>query len=441
MELKREAPISIYPPIIKYNTRDIDRIWDKLPDAGISDEPANLYVHIPFCAQRCDFCYFSSFTAGDTVVRKYADALKKEIEMISGIKVVRDRRFHTLYFGGGTPTYMKTEYLTGIIQALKENFLIENDCEFCVEVRPGREATEEKLQALYEHGVTRISMGAQSFDQDVLDLNGRKHKLEDFFKVYERTRQVGFSNINIDVMSGMIGDTEKSWRKTTDTVISLAPENITIYKMQVYKSSELYKKIVESGRINALIDDETEIERTRYFYKRMEQAGYIMSATPYTFTKSKTHDHLYRMSRTSGSELLGMGLSANSFINRTAYQNTNNIDEYTERISQGKLPIKSAYRLTEEEEIKRALIFGLKTGRINRQHFKERYGKDPVDEQRSGFERLLEDGLVEISTDEIRFAGEAYLYADDIVRKYILSDKERQMEKLLVLHKNVKLKI
>jgi oxygen-independent coproporphyrinogen III oxidase len=441
--LKREAPISIYPPIILYNKQDIDRIWEDTSDRKRVRENSNLYLHIPFCAQRCDFCYYTSFTAGDSVVRSYVDALKKEIGLLSRYDTVQNMSFHTIYFGGGTPTYLKTEYLCDIIQTIRSSFEIQEVCEFCIEVRPGREATEEKLRALYNAGVNRISMGAQSFSQEVLDLNGRKHKLEEFYRVYELLRNIGFLNVNIDIMSGMIGDTEESWDKTVDTVMRLCPENITVYKMHVFKSSELYRKLVETGRTDAIVEDSVELERFKAARVKLENSGYQKSATPYTFTRSKTYDHAYRASRTGGSELLGIGLSSNSFVNRTVYQNTNYMEEYLSKVQNEELPVKSAYKLTEEEEIKRALIFALKTSRIDRTAFKSCYGIDPLDVNRNtlGFERMQEEGLAEISGSEILLTRDAQLYTDDIVRKYLLSDKERKMESLLLLHKNVRLRL
>lgn len=441
VELKREAPISIYPPIVLYNTKDVGGIWDDDGGSGDKGRLSNIYVHIPFCPQRCDFCYFTSFSAKDSVVRGYVEALEKEMELLSGKQLLKERRFHTVYFGGGTPTYLKPEYLESIIRKLASCFAVESGSEFCVEVRPGNEATEEKLKLLKDMGVNRISMGAQSFVQDVLDQNGRRHRIEDFFKIYDRLRKVGFKNINIDIMSGMVGDNESTWQRTIETVLGLEPENITVYKMHIYKHSELYRKMEELNRTDALVSDSREISMIRHFYKEMHKAGYRKSSGTYTFTRSKEHDHAYRLSRTGGGELLGIGLSSNSFVNRSVYQNANKLEEYLAMVNDGILPVKRAYKLTKEEEIKRALIFGLKTSSIDRVDFIQKYGIDPMEVAGEGLGRMLEDGLAEMDEKEIRLTEEAYIFADDIARKYILSPKERAMEKVLVMHKNVSLKL
>lgn len=439
LDLKREAPISIYPPVILYNHTDIKRIWDVPYELSENDKEANLYVHIPFCAQKCEFCYFTSFPAGKTVVEKYIQSLRQEIMMVSEKEIVQKKTFHSLYFGGGTPTFLSKENLTGLIGLIRERFPLSPECEVCVEIRPGREATREKLEALFEAGVTRISMGAQSFVQEILDLNGRRQKVQDFYDVYEMLRDIGFHNINIDLMSGMIGDTKETWNKTVDTVLDLHPENITAYKMCIYKSSKLYEKFVCTHKEDIFVPAESELERIKYFYECVHKAGYMESSNPYTLTRAKEYDHTYRLSRTGGADLLGLGLSSNSYFNHVVYQNTHDMDEYIQSMEERKLPIKNGYHLSEAEVMKRALVFAVKTTTVNRKHFIEFFGKDPYFEYKSDFDHMLDNGLIEVTPDTINLIGDAYLFADDIVRKYLFSDKEKKMEALLVMHKNVAL--
>jgi|GEM_PF-6725468 len=441
IQLKREAPISIYPPVVLYNKDDIKKIWDIPKQDDLEEQRANLYVHIPFCSQKCEFCYFTSFPAGNSVVQKYLAALKKEVTMLAQNEIVKKKVFHTIYFGGGTPTYLRSEQLASLIHTIRSSLNIAKNCEFCVEVRPGKEATQKKLQMLFELGVNRISMGAQSFVQEILDLNGRRQTIEEFHKVYHLLRKVGFCNINIDLMSGMIGDTNETWEESINTVLALNPENITVYKMCIYKSSELYKKFVCNNQEDVFVSDETEVERIKYFYERMHAAGYMESSNPYTFTKSNDYDHTYRMSRTSGMDLLGIGLSSNSYFNRVVFQNVHDLNEYIERIENHILPIENGYQLSEPEVMKRALIFALKTTRIDRRHFKKCYGKDPYIEYQRQFDRMGKDGLIAIGQEDIRLIGDAILYTDDIVRNYMFDDREKQMEKLLVMHKNISMKL
>lgn len=439
LDMKREAPISIYPPVVLYNHTDVKKIWDTPPQLSENEREANLYVHIPFCVQKCEFCYFTSFTGKKTVVEKYIDSLKEEIRMVSQNKIVWEKVFYSLYFGGGTPTFLSKENLTELINLIKESFPLSPNCEICVEVRPGKEATREKMKALFDVGVTRISMGAQSFVQEILDLNGRRQKIQDFFDVYEMLRDIGFKNINIDLMSGMIGDTEETWKKTIDTVLALRPENITAYKMCIYKSSKLYQKFVCANKEDSFVPAKTELKRIKYFYECVHEAGYMESSNPYTLTRGKEFDHTYRLSRTSGADLLGLGLSSNSYFNHVVFQNTHDMNEYIQNIQEGKSPIKNGYHLSEDEAMKRALVFAVKTTTVNRKHFIKCFGKDPYLEFKSNFDCMLQEGLITITSDAISLIGDAYLFVDDIVRKYLFSDKEKKMEALLVMHKNVAL--
>lgn len=440
-KLKREAPISIYPPIVLYNKQDVKRIWE-VPEALSEEEIySNLYVHIPFCAQKCEFCYFNSFPAGKSLVDAYVEALVQEIKLYAKTEIVQKKIFHTVYFGGGTPTYLRKEQFQKIITTLKQELPLAKGFEFCVEVRPGREATEEVLQMLYDEGVNRISMGAQSFVQEILDYNGRKQTIAEFMEVYQRLRRIGFQNINVDIMSGMIGDTTETWKKTIDTVLSLQPENITVYKMCIYKSSKLYEKYHGKQETNVFISDEVELERIKYFYERLHEAGYMESSNPYTFTNSKEYDHTYRKSRTSGLDLLGVGLSSNSYFNHVAFQNTHDIQEYITKLGNGEYAIKNGYRLNKEEIIQRALVFGVKTTKVDRKKFEQLYGVDPYEWAKDSFDRMVSDQRAEVTKEEIHLIGDSYLFADDIVRNYLFSDRERNMEALLVMHKNVKLSL
>lgn len=440
LELKREAPISIYPPVILYNNSDVHKIWEMPSLLPGNERKANLYVHIPFCARKCEFCYFTSFLAGKTKVVKYVEALKKEISMMAQKEVVKQKVFHSVYFGGGTPTFLSKENLIDLIHTIRENFNLTDPCEICIEVSPGREATREKMEALYSCGVNRISMGAQSFVQEILELNGRKQTIQEFFDIYRMLRDIGFKNINIDLMSGMIGDTEETWQKTIDTVLELQPENITAYKMCIYKNSKLYEKFVYNHKEEVFVPEDIELKRIKHFYECVHKAGYIESSNPYTLTKSKDYDHTYRLSRTGGEDLLGLGLSSNSYFNHVAFQNSHDLEEYFTNIEKGQLPIKNGYHLSDAEVMKRALVFALKTTKVNRKHFIETYGKDPYIEYKTAFDTMSADGMITITQEEILLIGDAYLFVDDFVRKYLFTEKEKKMEALLVMHKNVTLR-
>lgn len=439
--LKREGPISIYPPIVLYNREDVDTIWnideDRI-DTSVNGPPG-IYVHLPFCPTKCEYCYYTSFSAGYSIMEEYTNYLIKEIELLSAIPWVRSQRFSTVYFGGGTPTFMSVDHLKRIIRNIFHMFTINKRFEFCVEVRPGNEANEEKLGLLKESGVNRVSLGAQSFNQHILKMNGRKSSVERFHQIYERLRKIGFANVNIDVMSGMLYENMQSWNDTVGAVLELSPENITCYKMHIYRNSKYYKKIQECGKLEGLVSDSDEIKMINLLWEEASERGYALSDIAYTYSQSKRYEHLHRRFINQGNQFLGIGLSANSFMNHSVYQNTNRFEEYYESLSKGFLPIKRAYKMDKEIEMRRAIIYGMRRTVIERDDFRSKFGKDPLEVMPDSFHTLSEDSLIHIDDREIRLVDEASIFADDIARRYILTERERYMERLLSDHKNVEL--
>jgi len=424
----RDSPIVInsYPPIVLRKIASSDFIWQEQEDEPGEAERriASLYVHIPFCPRKCDFCHFLSFSAPNSLVEKYVDHLKKEIDLLAKIPGLNSQKFYTLYFGGGTPTYLKTGYLRELIKHIFRHFSFSQGFEFCVEVRPGTEATREKLALLKEFGVNRISIGAQSFDQEILDINGRRHTVDTFDTIYRRLRETGFDNINVDILSGMLNESEETWNKTIKKLLQLAPENISLYNLHIYRQSGLFEDIKNSpGKQRNLLDESFKKKLLSIFYRRVFEAGYLPSTT-YTFTRSPGFEHVNRKLRNKGCDYIGLGLSANSYFNRILYENTKEMDKYFQYLDDDRLPIYCASKkLTTDQAMKRAIIFGLRTAIIDRQEFQSQFGQDPLLVYRDIFEKLDKQGIVEIDGNEIKLTREYFATAYDVARMYFWSDE------------------
>jgi oxygen-independent coproporphyrinogen-3 oxidase len=358
------------------------------------------------------------------LVKKYVDHLKKEIDLLAKIPSLKSQLFYTLYFGGGTPTYLKTDYLRELIEHIFHHFSFIEDFEFCVEMRPGKEATAEKLAMMKELGVNRISIGAQSFDQKILDLNGRRHTVEIFDAVYQRLRDTGFDNINIDILCGLPYENEETWGKTIKKLLQLSPENISLYNLHVYRKSGLFEGILKSPeKQNNLLSESFCKELFSIFYHQVSEAGYLPSTT-YTFTKSPEFDHVNRRLRNKGCDYIGLGLSANSYFNRTLYENTKEIDKYFHCLADDRLPVHCASKkLTRDQAMKRAIIFGLRTAIIDRRDFQSQFGQDPLLVYQDIFEKLHKQGIVEIDGNDIKLTGEYFASAYDVARMYFWSDE------------------
>jgi oxygen-independent coproporphyrinogen-3 oxidase len=422
----RDSPIVInsYPPVVLHKIANSNFIWQEGEPGEAERRIASLYFHIPFCPQKCDFCHFLSFSAPDSVVKKYVDHLKKEIDLLVKIPCINSQKFYTLYFGGGTPTYLRTGYLKELLEHIFCHFSFRQGFEFCVEVRPGKEATREKLALLKEFGVNRISIGAQSFDQEILDLNGRKHTVDTFDAIYQRLRETGFANINVDILSGMLNESEETWNKTIKKLLRLSPENISLYNLHIYRKSGLFEDIKNHpGKQKKLPDESFKKKLIAIFYQQIFDAGYQASTT-YTFSKSPEYEHVNRKLRNKGCDYIGLGLSANSYFNRILYENTKEINKYFQYLEEDRLPIYCASKkLTKDQAMKRAIIFGLRTAIIERQDFQSQFGRDPLLVYQDIFEQLDKQGIVEIDGNEIKLTREYFASAYDVARMYFWSDE------------------
>ena len=216
--LNREDIVNQYPPFNVTNTKEVVDLFAK--------EQIHLYVHLPFCKKKCDYCYYKSFdTFSNEIVEDYLAALKREIDTYSQMPVVQSKRIKSLYFGGGTPTLLSCRQLEELAKYIFEKFDFIDDFEFCVEANPDEQyLLPEKLHLLKQMNVKRISFGVQNFNDEILRLNGREVTAETFYKVYDRARKARFEIINIDIMSGMIGETWENWRNIISKLTQLGPK-------------------------------------------------------------------------------------------------------------------------------------------------------------------------------------------------------------------------
>ena len=207
----------------------------------------SLYIGIPFCPTTCLYCSFTSYAiaAYRDVVEEYVDCLIKEMDYVSARYA--DKILDTVYVGGGTPTTLDAQQLDRMITALKEKFDFSQVKEFTVEAGRADSITKEKLQVLYKHGVTRISINPQTFKQETLDIIGRRHTVEQVIEAYHMAREVGFDNINMDLILGLPGEMEEDVQKTIDKVVELAPDSLTVHSLAIKRASKLSQWIIEHG--------------------------------------------------------------------------------------------------------------------------------------------------------------------------------------------------
>src|SRR5688572_32953230 len=223
--------VANYPPFSTWSPEHLPAVERALDAPANATTPLGLYLHIPFCRKRCKFCYFRVYTdknADDIEV--YLSALSREIALYAGREGLAGRQFEFVYFGGGTPSYLSNEQLHRLIERINENWRWDAAKEVTFECEPGT-LKESKLRTIKEIGVTRLSLGVEHFDDDVLSVNGRAHKSPEIFRAYQWAREVGFPQINIDLIAGMLGETEEKWKATVAKAIEIDPDSVTIYQM------------------------------------------------------------------------------------------------------------------------------------------------------------------------------------------------------------------
>lgn len=289
-----------------------------------------IYVHIPFCKQKCKYCDFISFSNMNKYISDYINCILKEIEDVSKLnklnyesKVEELIQVDTIYIGGGTPSIISEKYIEKIIEKIKSSFnLIENP-EITIEINPGT-VNEEKLKKYYEVGINRISIGLQSTDNNLLKMLGRIHKYNDFEDVYELARKIGYKNINVDLMIGLPNQTMEILEKSLTEIVNKKPEHFSVYSLIVEENTKMFD-LIESGELRLPDED---IERKMYWKVKefLEENGYRHYEIS-NFAK-ETFESKHNMNCWNQNEYIGVGVAAHSYFNGIRYSNIEDIKKY-----------------------------------------------------------------------------------------------------------------
>jgi oxygen-independent coproporphyrinogen-3 oxidase len=413
LELKRGGFIAGYPPFEYLDLDTTGRMWEK-PHFG-------LYLHLPYCRKRCTFCFYKVYTNRHLLpIDDYLAALHREIEMYGSRPEIRGRTVNTIYWGGGTPTTLTPEQTLALAAKLRENFTISPDVEWTVEGEPAT-LDPDRARTLREIGVTRLSIGVQSFDNALLDRNGRSHGVEHAFRAVEMARENRFPVINIDLMSGMLDETPETWDATLDTLIGIKPEHVSIYRMEVYKNTLLYAAGFTGPGVGGIPTDEQELQLWHHAVERLEAAGYTQVAG-HAFILKPEHNHWHRIDMWSTGELLGMGVSSFSYLNGTVFQNSSKWDEYVGAAREGRSAVKRSVRLSSRGIMAREVVLGLKLFRLDRSAFKARHGFDVVDLYGPRFVQLEREGLLTISDAAIELTRRGRDFNDMVCALFYLPE-------------------
>ncbi len=386
--------------------------WSGLSEENLfSLEPLNIYVHIPFCAQQCSYCYYRVITgAKKAEMDRYAEAICKELEMAVEHHHLRERPIKSIYFGGGTPTMLQKEQLQRITQCIKDNFsTIEDDAEFTIEGEPVT-MTAKKAEAFAGLAipVTRISMGVQSLDDAVVQHQQRKDTHDKVIKAIEVAQSTG-AVVNIDLMSGLAGDTLETWKNSVDKALQTGVDSITVYKTEVYANSQYYREL----RKNALHlpDDEEELTYMEYALDAFEKANYQPWCS-FTFTKNGEYPHVHPIRLWSGEDYLPLGTSAFGKLGDQLFQNSNDPEKYMQTIESGRFAVNRGHKLTCKDKMVRTALLGMKLMKLDLNHYATTFGYRLEKLCAPVINELLENDFITLTSDELMMTRKGILHGD-----------------------------
>jgi len=410
--------VSNYPPFSQWRPELVSDALNALDQPPKISEPLGLYIHVPFCRKRCLFCYFKVYTDKNaSEIEVYLDALIKENELYSRTAAFQGRQLRFAYFGGGTPSYISDKQLRYLVDGLNRHVTWENAEEVTFECEPGT-LQKTKLETLKQIGVTRLSLGVEHFDDKVLEANGRAHLSPEVYRAYDWARGVGFPQINIDLIAGMMGETEEKWRDTIRRSIELDPDSVTIYQMELPYNTVISQQMLKQGIASPVADWETKRRWLDYAFNEFLQHGYEIASTYTVVKKNKPCRFIYTDALWHGGDMIGIGVSSFSHFGGVNFQNAHNFEEYIRLVNNEQLPLLRAVSLTPHQLLIREMILQLKTGKLNTAYFRRKFGVEVWDEFSSIYNELRDKALLDRSEDSIQLTRRGLLEVDRFLLEF-----------------------
>ena len=410
--------VSNYPPFSQWKPEFVSEAINALAQPARVDDPLGLYLHIPFCRKRCLFCYFKVYTDKNaSEIEIYLDAIIKENELYSRTAAFQGRKLRFAYFGGGTPSYVSDKQLHYLVDGLNRHVSWQDAEEVTFECEPGT-LNKNKLQTLKEIGVTRLSLGIEHFDDDILAANGRAHLSPEIYRAYEWAREVDFPQINVDLIAGMMGETEEKWRETVWRTVELEPDSVTIYQMELPYNTLISQDILKKGITSPIADWPTKRRWLNYAFEQFVARGYEIAGTDIVATKKKTCRFIYRDALWHGGDMIGLGVSSFSHFGGVNFQNAHNFEEYVRILNEDRLPIYRAVSLTPKQQLIREMVLQLKTGALDTDYFRRKFAVDVWEEFQPVYEELKEKELLERQNGIIRVTRRGLLEVDHFLIEF-----------------------
>lgn len=373
-----------------------------------------LYIHIPYCVRKCRYCDFLSYTTHTLESRAYYTVKLCE-ELLGKSKVYGNKYYvDSVFFGGGTPSLLETEYVEEILDIIYSKFSLSDDMEISIEANPGT-VDSKKLREYKDLGINRLSMGVQSLNENVLKYLGRIHTAGEALENYNDARKAGFDNINLDMMFGIPGQTTEMWKNDFKKIVNTKPDHISFYSLQLEDKTPIFNEVME-GKVEEL-DQVTDRQMYHDAIELLEKGGYnhyeISNAA--IFGKESKHNLKYW----SMQDYLGVGLGSHSFINGKRFSNTEVLKDYLSTDGRREMIIVE-HESSHADNMAEYVFLGLrKTEGISLDDFEKKYGKKFLDLYGHETEDLVNRGLLEIKDGNLKLTTLGLDLSNQVFMEYV----------------------
>lgn len=377
------------------------------------EKACSIYIHVPFCKARCYYCDFASFANCDYRIKDYIKCVTQEILLYKD--KLCEYTIKTIFIGGGTPSYVDAIYILDILEAIYSCCRVDANAEITIEANPGT-LDREKLEIYKKANINRISMGVQSTNDYELKGLGRIHTYQDFVDNFNLARQVGFSNISVDVMFGILHQSFDTWKRTLEDIVQLSPEHVSAYSLSIEEGTKFYDMYKE-GKIS-YVDDE--VDRRMYHhavdfldmhgYHQYEISNFAKDGYCCRHNKVYWHDEGY----------VGIGLGAHSYFDGARYNNVYDMTKYISLVQNGIIASENIEVISKDRDMSDYIILGLRlTKGVNRNKFRKRFNKGLDSLFGDKIEKLCQEGLLVCDDDTIALTKRGLDVANKVFVEFV----------------------
>src|SRR5690606_15259846 len=377
-----------------------------------------IYIHIPFCHQICNYCDFNKVFFKNQPVDEYIEALGREMELTVAEMPEAFTNIETIFLGGGTPTALSAQQIEKLLSLSTKHIPMSSVKEFSSEANPD-ELTIDKLQALYNGGVNRLSMGVQSFDQSLLTKIGRTHSNEHVYETIQNAKNIGFKNISIDLMYGLPGQTMEQWQDTLEKALALKLPHYSAYSLIVEPKTIFYIQYAK-GKLHLPTED-LEADMYGVLMDTMEAHGlqqYEISNFANEGYES-THNKIYW----DNDEYAGFGAGAHGYLEGIRYSNVAPIKKFIETVMAGERPLLQEHEVTGDEKLEEQMFLGLrKSTGVTHEEFEKKFGQPMLSIYKEIIDQLQEERLIEMDSEGIRLTRKGRFIGNEVFQRFLVGE-------------------